>query len=79
MVQILLMLCPREIVVHVLIISYLAGNGSSGGNVSGSNGEEGKHGSNMAERSGSGADTDPCEKDGNGTSKIDGDPAEAAP
>lgn len=54
-----------------------AANGLNNG--SGSNGEEGKHGSNMGDRSGSGNETDLCEKDGNGTSKINGDPPGATP
>ena len=56
---------------------FSAGNGSDGNVGSGSNGEGGKHGSNMADRSGSGNDID--EKDVQGTSKIDANPAGAAP
>ena len=54
-----------------------AGNGSDGNVGSGSNGEGGKHGSNMADRSGSGNDLD--EKDVQLTSKIDAYPVGAAP
>lgn len=52
-----------------------AGNGESGNNSNGGSGGEGKRGSNKASNSGSGNETDPCEKDGNGTSK---DPIAAA-
>ncbi len=53
-----------------------AGNGESGNNSNGNSGGEGKRGSNKGSNSGSGNDTDPCDKDGIGTSK---EPAAAAP
>ncbi|CAL8463507.1 g3041 [Coccomyxa elongata] len=51
------------------------GNGDSGNNSNEGSGGEGKRGSNKGSNSGSGNETDPCDKDGNGTSK---DPATAA-
>ena len=59
-------------------VNLPAGNGSDEHVGSGSNGEGGKHGSNMADRSGSGNDIDEL-KDGQGTSKPDSKPAGAAP
>ena len=52
-----------------------SGNGDSGNNSNEGSGGEGKRGSNKGSNSGSGNETDPCDKDGNGTSK---DPATAA-
>ena len=53
-----------------------AGNGESGNNSNENSGGDGKRGSNKGSNSGSGNDTDPCDKDGIGTSK---DPTNAAP
>lgn len=60
-----------------IAVNCPTGNGSDEHVGSGSNGQGGKHGSNMADRSGSGNDIKEL-KDGQGTSKINGNPAGAA-